>query len=74
MSVNQMLVEALAFPAHVRAFIAEKLLESLDYEEDFPVSGEWLTEMRQRAREIDEGVVTLIPADQVFVELRGRFA
>ena len=74
MSVNQMLAEALTLPAHVRGFIAEKLLESLDYEEDFQLSEEWLNEVRRRAREIDEGIVTTIPASQVFAELRQGFA
>lgn len=74
MSVNQMIVEALQLPSHVRAFLAEKLLESLDYDEEFSISDEWLAEVQKRSREIDEGVVTLISADQVFAELRGRFA
>jgi putative addiction module component (TIGR02574 family) len=74
MSVNQVLNEVLAQPSHIRAFIAEKLLESLDHEEGFAVSEEWLAEVQRRAREIDDGLVKLIPAEQVFAELRRRFA
>jgi putative addiction module component (TIGR02574 family) len=59
---------ALQLPREARALIAEKLLESLDYEEPFEISSEWKTEIQRRCREIDEGKVRLIPGDEVLKE------
>jgi len=55
----------LHFSTPTRAYLAEILLESLDYEEDFPVSKEWLNEIRRRCEEIDKGKVQLIPGETV---------
>jgi putative addiction module component (TIGR02574 family) len=60
--------EALQLPREARARIAEKLLESLDLDESFEVSGEWSEEIVRRCREIDEGKVDLIPGDRVLRE------
>lgn len=53
-----------------RAFLAEKLLESLDLDEDFAISGEWQEEIRRRCKELDEGKSQTLPAEGVFAELR----
>ena len=56
---------ALQLPREARALVAEKLLESLDYEEPFEISSEWETEIERRCREIDDGKVELVPGDRV---------
>jgi len=63
---------ALQLPREARALIAEKLLESLDYEEPFEISSEWKTEIEQRCREIDDGKVELVPGDRVLKEAAKR--
>ncbi len=63
--------EALELPREVRALLAEKLLESLDFEEPFEVSSEWREEIARRCREIDAGTANLIPGDQVLKEASG---
>jgi putative addiction module component (TIGR02574 family) len=60
--------EALQLPREARALIAEKLLESLDLDEPFELSDEWRQEIARRCREIDQGAVDLVPADQVLKE------
>ena len=70
--IDELVKEALELPVSTRAFLAEKLLESLDYEEDFSVSTEWREEARRRCKEIDEGIVRLIPAEEAFADLRRR--
>ncbi|RJR48868.1 MAG: addiction module antitoxin RelB [Desulfobacteraceae bacterium] len=60
--------DALKLPREERAFVAEKLLESLDFEEPFPLSPEWKAELLRRCRELDEGKTELIPADDVLRE------
>ena len=60
--------EALQLPREARALIAEKLLESLDFEEPFEVSSEWKEEIARRCREVDDGTAELIPGDSVLRE------
>ena len=64
--------EALQLPREDRAFLAEKLLESLDADEGFPMSSEWEAEIQRRCKELDEGKVDSIPYDQVLREARER--
>jgi putative addiction module component (TIGR02574 family) len=66
--------EALALPSESRAFLAEKLLETLDFEQDFPVSDAWRAEIRNRCDELDSGAVKTIPAETVLSEIRKSLA
>jgi len=63
---TQVLDNALHLPHQARAFLAERLLESLDAEPDFALSKEWQDEIARRCDEIDSGTVNLVSADQVF--------
>ncbi len=67
-STEELISNALQLPPDIRALIAEKLLESLDYEEPFDLSQEWKAEIEQRCKDIDSGAVELIPGDQVLKE------
>ncbi len=60
--------EVLQLPREARGFLAEKLLESLDVDESFALSAAWQEEIRRRCKELDEGKVALVPAEEV---LRG---
>ena len=64
--------DALQLPQDIRALIAEKLLESLDYEEPLELSKKWKEEIERRCQGIDNGSVQLIPGDQVLIEAAMR--
>ena len=66
--------EALQLEPAIRGFIAETLLASLDFEEDFPVSTEWLAEIHRRCLAIDNGTAKLIEHDSVITQLRANLA
>ena len=66
---EKLAAELLDLPREDRAFLAEKLLESLDFDEAFPISPEWKAEIARRCRELDEGTAELIPGEQVFDEV-----
>jgi putative addiction module component (TIGR02574 family) len=66
--IVNMVKHALELPSQDRAFIAEKLLESLDYEEPFEISREWKKEINERCRQIDKGNAQLIAGEKVFKE------
>lgn len=53
-----------------RARVLRALLADLDSEEDATAPTAWLDEAARRHREILEGKVRGIPADQVFANLR----
>lgn len=68
--------EALELPVGERARLAHRLIASLDEETaDDPaeVESAWEEEIRRRVAEVEAGSAELIPAEQVFAELRARF-
>lgn len=65
-TVKKVVSEALELPPSLRAFVAEKLIESLDVPEVPGLSSKWKTELRRRCTEIDRGAVSLRTADAVF--------
>ena len=60
--------QAMALPPALRAFVAEKLLESLDAPECPPLSPKWKKEVRRRCAEVDRVAVKLRDADAVFAK------
>ena len=60
--------QVLTLPLTGRAFLAEKLLESLDSDDGFDLSPAWKQEIYKRCDEIDKATVNLIPSEQVFDE------
>ena len=57
--------EALHLPEDERAELAQKLLLSLDAPSEGEIEEDWLVEAQRRARELDEGIVQPVPADEV---------
>lgn len=70
---KKILDEAMQLEPTARAFVAETLLESLDLDQDFVISQEWLEEIRRRCAEIDSGKATLLDSAMVINELRGKY-
>ena len=70
---NDVFSAALALPSKKRAELAHRLLRSLDGPEPTPaeqaeIDAAWVKEIGRRTREIDEGRMELIPAEEVFAE------
>ena len=57
--------EALSLPPDHRAKLAQELLLSLESLSEDEIEESWLVEADRRAREIDQGLVRLIPAEEV---------
>ena len=62
--------EALKLDKPTRALIAEALLETLDYEEDFAISAEWMEEIHRRCAAIDSGVAKLVDHESAMRQLQ----
>ena len=65
-TVEKVVSEALELPPSVRAFVAEKLIKSLDVQKAPRLSAKWKTELRRRCAEVDRGAVSLHADDAVF--------
>ena len=66
--------DALRLPAEDRARLAARLLSSLEETTEWPEEIEklWIAEAKRRFRELRDGVVQGIPAQEVFAELRAK--
>jgi putative addiction module component (TIGR02574 family) len=69
---KNILEEAMHLEPSTRAMIAETLLESLNFEENFEISEAWRDEIQRRCEQIDRGEVELIDSDTVMAELRKK--
>ncbi len=65
MNLKQIEDEALNLSGEERAELAQKLLLSLDTLSEDEIAEDWIAEAHRRARELDEGVVQPIPAEEV---------
>ncbi|MGZ8152029.1 MAG: addiction module protein [Methylococcaceae bacterium] len=73
MNIETLTEQALKLAPAERAHIAEILLESLDYEEDFAVSEAWRQEIQKRCQEIDDDPSLLIDGEKVMDKLKQRY-
>ena len=67
-TADKIVTEALTLTPQARAFVAERLIESLDAVSGEKLSSSWSTEIRKRCREVDKGVVELRDAADVFAK------
>ena len=67
--VEELSQKARALPPEERVRLAEELLATVQ-EVDAEVDAAWDEEIRRRVAEIDSGTAKLIPAEEVFAEVR----
>jgi putative addiction module component (TIGR02574 family) len=65
-TAEKIVTDAMELPPTLRAFIAEKLIESLDEPDSLPLSAQWKEEIQRRCAEIDQDAGQLRNADAVF--------
>ena len=65
---------ALALPPEARTMLAEHLMASLiSPEEQAEIDAYWVEEADRRYKEIEDGIVTPIPGEEVMARLRSRY-
>ena len=72
MSTQELEAQVLRLARHERARLAQKLIASL--EEDDEIEQAWTEEAERRAEELRAGDVDALPADQVFAEARSKLS
>jgi len=65
MNLKQIEAEALHLTENERAELAQKLLLSLDILSEEEIASDWLVEARRRAKDLDDGLVQPISAEEV---------
>lgn len=69
-SIEQLTKEILSLPSVSRALLAEKLVESLEFDTDSTIQAAWVTEAKRRRDEIRNGMVTPIPGEEALAQVR----
>jgi putative addiction module component (TIGR02574 family) len=64
--------QALALPAEERVILAQRVWDSVEHFANSEVEKAWMEEVDRRWREIEEGKVQCLPADQVMKQARER--
>ncbi|WP_372798725.1 addiction module protein [Pontiella sp.] len=66
MTAEQLITGAMDLPPAMRAFVAEKLIESLDVDPAPEISDAWKETVERRCREMDSGAARMMDADEAF--------
>jgi putative addiction module component (TIGR02574 family) len=69
-SIEQLTKEILSLPSVSRALLAEKLVESLEFDTDSTIQATWVTEAKRRRDEIRNGTVTPISGEEALAQVR----
>ncbi len=69
-SIEQLTQEVLSLPRESRELLAEKLVESLEFEIDPAIQAAWNTEAKKRLEEIRSGTVQGIPGEEALARVR----
>lgn len=69
-SVEQIMKEALTLPSAARALLAEKLVESLEFDVDETLQTLWTDEAKKRRDEVRSGAVSPIPGEKALARVR----
>jgi hypothetical protein len=73
-TAEKVVTQALGLSPALRAFVAEKLLESLDAPDSPALSAKWKKEVRRRCAEVDRGAVKLRTAEASFARAYAALA
>jgi putative addiction module component (TIGR02574 family) len=73
-TAEKLKIELSQLPTAERAELAYFLIHSLDEEVNYDVESAWDVELKQRMQEIDNGNASGKPSNQVFTDLREKYA
>jgi Putative addiction module component len=69
-SIEQLTTEILSLPSASRALLAEKLVESLEFDTDETLQAIWVAEAKRRRDEVQNGTVMPSPGDEALAQVR----
>jgi len=74
LALSELTDRALSLPIDERTVLAQRLWESIEGFIDTDVEKEWLNAAEQRWRDIEEGRVRCIPAEEAMTKARSRLS
>ncbi|MEN9230222.1 MAG: addiction module protein [Thermostichus sp. DG02_5_bins_236] len=69
-SIEQLTEEILSLPNALRALLADKIVESLEFDTDSVIQSIWVTEAKRRRDEVRNGSVQPISGEDALVQVR----
>jgi Putative addiction module component len=69
-SIEQLTEEILSLPSGSRALLADKLVESLEFDTDSAIQTVWVNEAKSRRDEVRDGSVQPIPGEEALAQVR----
>lgn len=69
-SIEQLTEEILSLPSELRALLADKLVESLEFSADSAIHAAWVTEAQRRRDEVRNGWVDPISGEEALAQVR----
>ncbi|MEH1931831.1 MAG: addiction module protein [Nostoc sp.] len=69
-SIEQLMKEILSLPSASRALLADKLVESLEFDTDSTIQKTWIAEAKRRRDEIWEALVQPILGEEGLAQVR----
>ena len=69
-SLDRLTAEILSLPSASRAMLADKLIESLEFDIDTSIQSAWSTSALKRRDEVRDGSVRVIPGDDALAQVR----
>lgn len=69
-SIEQLTEEILSLPSASRAILADKLVESLEFDTDSAIQAVWVTDAKRRRDEIRDGSVQPISGKEALAQVR----
>ena len=69
-SIEQLMKEILSLPSASRALLADKLIESLEFDTNSTIQTTWIAEAKRRRDEIREGLVQPILGEEGLAQVR----
>ena len=69
-SIEQLTKEVLSLPSISRADLAEKLVQSLEFDTDPVIQAAWVSEAKKRRDEVRHGTVEPIPGEEALAQVR----
>ncbi|MGE0918330.1 addiction module protein [Trichlorobacter lovleyi] len=73
-TVSTIMEQVLSLPVDDRIGLVERLLLSLNLPTQAEIDRQWAAEAERRIEEIEQGTVRLIPGEQVFENIRRKYA
>lgn len=69
-SIEQLTQEILSLPSVSRALLAEKIVESLEFDTDPTIQAAWVTEAKRRRDEVRGGDIQPISGEEALAQVR----